>query len=99
MNHLYYHDPLLKKWVSIELEAISSDGERWTAPMITEKFKEVLSNIGDVKQDIINVKIEFQKKSPMFRIRSTTSKRLLVMYQSLRLLVTPWLIKSLMNSI
>ncbi|MEC1437213.1 peptidase G2 autoproteolytic cleavage domain-containing protein [Bacillus sonorensis] len=62
MNHLYYHDPLLKKWVSIELEAISSDGERWTAPMITEKFKEVLSNIGDVKQDIINVKIEFQKE-------------------------------------
>lgn len=62
MNYLKYYDPLLEKWVSIELEAISSDGERWTAPMITEKFKEVLGNIGDVKQDIINVKIEFQKE-------------------------------------
>lgn len=62
MNYLKYYDPLLEKWVSIELEAISSDRERWTAPMITEKFKEVLGNIGDVKQDITNVKIEFQKE-------------------------------------
>ncbi|TYS38096.1 hypothetical protein FZC77_00365 [Bacillus swezeyi] len=62
MNHLYYHDPLLKKWVSIELEAISSDGERWTAPMITAKFKEIVNNIGDVRQEITVVQKEFEKE-------------------------------------
>ncbi|MFC8151167.1 peptidase G2 autoproteolytic cleavage domain-containing protein [Bacillus paralicheniformis] len=62
MNFLKYYDPLLEKWVSIELEAISSDGERWTAPMITLKFKEVINQIGDVKQDITDVQNHFEKE-------------------------------------